>query len=168
MDDDLAAKPRHPNQTPPAVTRRRQRAFLAALRMDGNITRAAAHHGLHPTQPHHWASKSESFAKKMREAKAKGEQALLERYERLIDSRSFAGKDDPASALLTMFRTKRLDPRYRDNATPITLTATGPVAISFGVDQSAPPTETPHAIDVTPLRGADTPTSSREPDHGEP
>ena len=70
----------------------------------------------------------------MQEAKAEGEKVMLERLEREIDKRALAGKTDPGSPNLLMFRTKRLDPRYRDNAT-VQVIAAGPLAISIGREE---------------------------------
>lgn len=133
--DEVLDKPRHPNQTPPALTKLNQDKFLEHLRQTGEFRAACDVVDIHYTQPYQWAYKSEAFAKKMEEARARGEKVLLDRIEEQIDSRVFAGKDDPQSAVLTMFRTKRLDPRYRDNAV-VAINAQGPVAVQLNFNAS--------------------------------
>jgi hypothetical protein len=93
--------------------------------------------GIDPSMPYTWATKSESFAKRLEEAKAKGEKVVLDWYEQTADARAAAGKDDPGSTNLTMFRMKRLDPRYRDNA-QINVLATGPIALYSALDEQRP------------------------------
>lgn len=138
MDDVIETKPRHPNQTPPALTKLKQQRFLEHLSQTGEFRKACDVIDCHYTQPYQWAYKSEGFAKRFEEARRRGEQVLLDRIEEHIDNRVFAGKDDPQSAVLTMFRTKRLDPRYRDNA-PTQVNISGPVAVQLNFTASSLP-----------------------------
>lgn len=124
---------RQPNQTPPQLTRIRRVAVLEAIEREGNIVRASKLTGIEPRTVYKWAEQSETFAEKLREAKAKGERALVDRYEEYIDKRAFSGPKDQHSALYTFFRVKALDHRYRDNVS-VNVAAAGPVAIMIGVD----------------------------------
>ena len=135
MDTLPVERPRQPNQTPPAVTRLRQQQFLDLLSSTGNSKQSCLQLGLHPQSPYVWALKSEVFAKRFEQAKELGEKVLLAEYEDKIDQRAMEGKDDPQSAVLTMFRVKRLDPRYRDNA-PTNVNIAGPVSIQLNIGAS--------------------------------
>ena len=126
---------RQPNQTPPALTHLKQRKFLEHLKCTGEYRPSCDHAEVSYNTPYQWAYKSEAFAKRFDEARKQGEQVLLDRMEEHIDNRVFAGKDDPQSAVLTMFRVKRLDPRYRDNA-PTNVNLTGPVSIQLNIGAS--------------------------------
>ena len=130
MAPDLA--PRHPNQTPPALTKKRQTLFLHLLAETGRIKQTCHSLGLDPATPYIWGYKSEQFSKKFALAKAQGEKVLLDTLEDQIDSRIMVGQRDPQSAVLTMFRTKRLDPRYRDNVA-VNVQINGPQALVFEV-----------------------------------
>lgn len=125
-------KPRHANQTPVRVTLANQKKFLELLANSGEFRKCCQSVGVDYTTPYQWAYKSEQFAKRLEEARAKGEKVLLDRIEEQIDKRVFVGADDPQSAVLTMFRTKRLDPRYRDNAVT-NVNVVGPAAIQFNI-----------------------------------
>lgn len=129
------SKVKRPNQYPPALTRANQKRFLEALvACGGNAKRACGLIGIAETRPWHWAQSSAEFSKKMQSARALGEKALLAEYEDRVDKRSEAGKDDPQSAVLTMFRMKRLDPAYRDNA-QVNIATQGPALLVFEVLQ---------------------------------
>ncbi len=117
----------------PVITRLNQQAFLQALAKCGSKKQAAREVGIDPATPHQWGYKDERFAQKMAEAATRGEQVLLGEIEGIIDARIRQKAKDPQSAVLTMFRTKRLDPRYRDNVS-LNVQAQGPVAITFGLD----------------------------------
>ena len=135
MDELVLDKPRQANQNPPAVTKLKQQKFLEQLSQTGEFRKACQAVEIDYTTPYQWAYKGEHFAKRLEEARTRGEKVLLDRVEEQIDSRVFAGKDDPQSAVLTMFRTKRLDPRYRDNA-PTQVNLTGPVSIQLNIGAS--------------------------------
>ena len=135
MDTLPAERPRHANQTPPALTRKRQDDFLKLFATTGKLKQSCAALDLNINTPYLWALRSELFAKRLEEAKIQGEQVLLADYEDKIDQRAMEGKDDPQSAVLTMFRVKRLDPRYRDNA-PTQVNLTGPVSIQLNIGAS--------------------------------
>lgn len=126
------------NHNPPERTKANQRAFLEALSKCGNKKRACLEVGIDDSSPYMWANRSERFAEKMAEAQLKGEKVQLDEYEQLLHKRISAGTRDPHSAVLTMFRMKRLDPRYRDNAT-MNVVAAGPVAIMMGMEQPGEP-----------------------------
>jgi hypothetical protein len=145
------APPRHPNQIPPEVTRRKQRDFLVTLASTGRHTYSCKLVGIDLSTPFNWASKSEHFAKRFEEARAEGEKVLLAAYETQVDRRAFEGKTDPQSAVLTMFRMKKLDPRYRDNAT-VQIALVGPPAIALDLNVERPQ-----------LPGKPTTRSGREP-----
>lgn len=139
MDEGIAVieRPRHANQTPPAVTKLRQNDFLQLLSLTGQFRQSCLKLGIENAMPYKWAKQSEAFRKRLDEARAAGEKVLLDRYEEIIDQRVETGQIDPQSAVLTMFRTKRLDPRYRDNAV-VNVNAVGPVAIQFNLSPSTP------------------------------
>lgn len=124
------SKPRHANQTPPSITRANQNKFLELLALTGEFRPSCDAIGISYNSPYQWAIKSDAFAKRLDAARAAGEKVLLDRYEEQIDKRVFMGSADPQSAVLTMFRTKRLDPRYRDNAV-LEINAKGPVAVQL-------------------------------------
>ena len=126
---------RHPNQTLPGVTRKNQDRFLTLLAETGKHKQVCQAIGIASDTPYQWAVRSESFAKRYEQAKELGEKVLLSEYEDKIDQRAMEGKDDPQSAVLTMFRVKRLDPRYRDNA-PTNVNIAGPVSIQLNIGAS--------------------------------
>jgi hypothetical protein len=127
---DAPAKRGSGNQYPASLTKQKQRDFLDALSQTGRHVQSCAVAGIVQSVPYQWASSNKEFAKRFEAAKAKGEKVLLDSYEDLIDNRTAKGQSDPQSAVLTMFRTKRLDPRYRDNAV-VQVNAVGPVAIQL-------------------------------------
>ena len=127
----VIVNPPHANGTSPALSKQRQREFLAEVRRTGRVMQSCHRCGISSSQPYDWASKSNEFAKRFEAAKLRGEKVLLDTYEDLIDKRAETGPLDPQSAVLTMFRTKRLDPRYRENAQVAIIS--GPVQITFGV-----------------------------------
>lgn len=137
---DVIEKPKHRNQTLPTVTKANQAKFLALLSTTGEFRQSCKLLHIDYSTPYQWAVRSELFAKRLELARAAGEKVLLDRYEEQIDQRVFVGQSDPQSAVLTMFRTKRLDPRYRDNAV-VNVNAVGPVAIQFNLSASAQPTQ---------------------------
>ena len=118
------------NQYKPSLTKQKQRDFLAELARTGRHIQSCRYVEIAQSVPYQWASSSKEFDKRFEAAKAKGEKVLLDCYEDLIDNRTALGPRDPQSAVLTMFRTKRLDPRYRDNAV-VQVNAVGPVAIQL-------------------------------------
>lgn len=141
--DEVLDKPRHANQTPPALTKQRQDQFLRMLSQTGQLRATCTALALDTSTPYNWASRSERFAKRFEDAKAAGEKVLLDAYEEKVDERAFTGQSDPQSAVLTMFRMKRLDPRYRDNAV-VQVNASGPVAmqLNFNAPMQTPQAET--------------------------
>jgi hypothetical protein len=141
MSEPLADKPRHPNQTPPALTKQRQLHFLHLLSTTGQMKASCTAMKMDTSVPYQWAARSASFAKRFEEAKAQGEKVLLDAYEAQVDTRAFTGQSDPQSAVLTMFRMKRLDPRYRDNAPSVQMA--GPVQINFYAQLASSDTSRP-------------------------
>lgn len=135
---DHAPLARHANQTPLAQTQQQQRLFLAALAHSGTI-KAAAHVAEIKSlnQVYAWASASVVFAKSFDIARNKGEKALLLKYEEHLDAtllpeQGMPIEDFSRTQISRMFRMKRLDPRYRDNAPAVTVNV-GPVAIQFAM-----------------------------------
>ena len=129
--------------------------FLSALAGSaaGSVPRAAEAAGVNPYQPHRWAKKDEAFAKQMSEAKALGERIQLSLLEREADRRAVEGVEEPVyqkgelvghirrySDLLLMFRTKKLDPSYREHPPDLQFNA-GNVQVvvsSFAAPSPAP------------------------------
>ena len=126
---------RQPNQTPPELTRQRQQQFLQLLASTGNIKKCCELLEINAQSPYQWASRSDTFSKKFEQAKEMGERVLLDEYEDIVDRRVNAYHLDQQSAVLTMFRMKRLDPRYRDNA-PTNVNIAGPVSIQLNIGAS--------------------------------
>jgi hypothetical protein len=102
-------------------------AFLQALAKTGSVGRAARSLNMDPSVAYRRARDEEEFAKRMEEAKAQGKEVHLGRLEDEIDRRGVDGWEEPVyqggqkvgtvrrfSDNLLMFRTKRLDPEYRD------------------------------------------------------
>jgi hypothetical protein len=101
--------------TPQKVKKLRQETFLKRLAETGSVTQSAAHAGINLCTPYHWCEMDSAFRTAMESARAIGEKTVLALLEDEIQRRALAGKEDPGSPNLLMFRTKRLDPRYRDN-----------------------------------------------------
>lgn len=118
--------------------REKQRAFLQALRETGNKLQAAQTAGVDPVTPLRWAARNPQFAEKVALAQARGDEVQLARLEVHLTDRALAGPTDQQSAILLMFRVKRLDPRYRENAS-VNVLAAGPVAITMGPAPEAGP-----------------------------
>ena len=138
MDDEaptLPALPRQRNQYNPAVTRAQQRAYLSHLAATGRHVLSCQATGINDSQPFNWGTSSADFKKRHEEAKLKGQAVLLAQYEATLDAHvlDHTEKDDiNKSQILRMFRMKKLDPSYRDNAVP-TVNMVGPVAIQFNL-----------------------------------
>lgn len=126
------ALPSHPNQNTPAVTRAKQAQFLKLLSETGQIRPSCDAVGIAYHTPYQWGYKSAAFKEKYAAARLAGDQVLLQRFEQQIDGRIMEGKADPQSAVLTMFRVKKLDPSYRDNAVA-QVNMVGPIAIQFNL-----------------------------------
>lgn len=118
--------------TPRKLKRIRQEAFLGKLTETGSVTQSAAHAGVNLCTPYQWCEVDQDFKQAMESARALGEKTVLACLEEEIQRRALAGKEDSWSANLLMFRTKRLDPSYRDNA-QVNVNAVGPVAIQFNL-----------------------------------
>lgn len=149
MDTLPAEKPKHRNQHPPALTKAKQRTFLQALKQTGSIAQAAKATGIDPANPHYWASTSVHFAKAFSEAREFGEKVLLDHYESTLDETVLGHPDFESvvkSQVLRMFRMKRLDPRYRDNA-PTNVNVTGPVSIQLNIGASVQAIQAPDKAD---------------------
>ena len=116
--------------TPQKLKRMRQDAFLKKLAESGSVTQSAAHAGVNLCTPYHWCEVDLDFKQAMESARAIGEKTVLATLEEEIQRRALAGKEDPGSPNLLMFRTKRLDPAYRENAI-VSVNAVGPVAIQL-------------------------------------
>lgn len=132
--------------TPQKLKRIRQDAFLKKLSETGSVTQSAAAADINLCTPYHWCEMDLDFKAAMESARAIGEKTVLALLEEEIQRRALAGKEDPGSPNLLMFRTKRLDPAYRENAV-VNVNAVGPVAIqlNFGIT----PTQTEQDRDTT-------------------
>ncbi len=126
------------NGTLPSATAAKKRALLERLAEHGSLARAAEEAGVSIRTTRWWRQRSPAFADRYDEALAHGEAVQLAEYERLMEQRIRAGAKDQQSAILCMFRVKRLDGRYRDNAN-VNVLAQGPVAISLGLDPTPGP-----------------------------
>ena len=102
--------------TPQKLKRIRQDAFLKKLSETGSVTQSAAAANINLCTPYHWCEMDLDFKAAMESARAIGEKTVLALLEEEIQRRALAGKEDPGSPNLLMFRTKRLDPAYRENA----------------------------------------------------
>ncbi len=137
---------RHPNQFNPAVTKSKQVEFLARFATTGRWTASCKAAGIAPVTPYQWASKSAAFAKKLDEARELGSKALLAEYEGKLDHETLSQPFDKVTGTLTMFRMKRLDPAYRDNA-QINVVATGPIAVNLGMRPETPRLENGESVE---------------------
>ena len=123
--------------TPQKLKRLRQDAFLKKLSETGSVTQSSAHAGVNLCTPYHWCEVDQDFKQAMESARAIGEKTVLALLEEEIQRRALAGKEDPGSPNLLMFRTKRLDPAYRENAI-VSVNAVGPVAIQLNFGTPLP------------------------------
>ena len=123
-----------------AVSRTKKAAFLNALRETGDHQQACELAGIATCTPRQWARRSKEFAEEFRFAREQGDTVLLSVLEAEIKKRALAGPSDPGSSNLLMFRTKRLDPAYRENAA-VNVNAIGPVAIQLNFTVPASGTE---------------------------
>ena len=144
MVPDVAPRPKQTNQYPPLITRTKQDQFIQLITTTGRWKASCAALNIEISTPYQWASKSREYRKRLDAAKESGEQVQLKEYEEQLHARIMRGQDDPQSAVLTMFRVKRLDPAYRDNAV-VQVNTVGPVAIQLNFGQvvtHAPQAET--------------------------
>lgn len=123
--------------TPQKLKRMRQDAFLQKLSETGSVTQSAAAADINLSTPYHWCEMDLDFKAAMESARAIGEKTVLALLEEEIQRRALAGKEDPGSPNLLMFRTKRLDPMYRENAV-VSVNAVGPVAIQLNFGSPVP------------------------------
>ena len=126
---------------PQKLKRVRQETFLKKLSETGSVTQSAAFAGVNLCTPYHWCDVDPAFREAMESARSIGEHVALATLETEIQRRALAGKEDPGSTNLLMFRTKRLDPRYRDNVA-VNVQVNGPQALVFEVPATLPATET--------------------------
>ncbi len=143
MPTTPAAKPRHANQHPPALTKARQDDILRLIALSGRISQSCEQVGLDPGVLYGWATRSVSFSKRLDEAKARGEKAILAHYEHNLDTVCLDREIDKDPELYAkvqnsmFFRMKRLDPAYRDNA-QVQILATGPLALMSSLAETRP------------------------------
>lgn len=134
---DLATRPplRSCANIPPREKAILQKLILEAIRHTGQIKKSCEQVGIHVRVVYQWAESSPSFAKMLEDAQQQGEKVLLKLYEGKIDHETLSKDFDKITAILAMFRMKRLDPRYRDT-TQINIENKGPAQLIF----EAPPT----------------------------
>lgn len=133
------------SNTPQKLKKLRQEAFLKKLSETGSVTQSADAADINLCTPYHWCEMDLDFKAAMESARAIGEKTVLALLEEEIQRRALAGKEDPGSPNLLMFRTKRLDPAYRENAV-VNVNAVGPVAIQFNLST---PLQTEQDSDTT-------------------
>ena len=155
MPDTDSLPATYPNQHVPAQTRVQQSLFLKALAVSGTVKAACARVNIPSVKcVYEWASASKVFSKRFDEAREKGEKRLLLRYEEHLDETllpelAMPIEDFSRTQISRMFRMKRLDPRYRDNAPAVNVNV-GPVAIQF-VMQAEARDETPTQAPISKL-----------------
>jgi transposase-like protein len=120
------------------TVRQSQKTFLAALSQTGTIGAAAQLCGIDPHTPSRWIRKYPKFKEEFDTIKEHAERYVVaDAIEAEFDRRALAGKEDGQSAIIGMFRLKRINPAYRDNA-QMNVTVHGPVAIQFNLLTPAP------------------------------
>lgn len=127
-------KKKHRNQHPPAVTRAKQAAFLQAYQQTCSVIKAAKAVGIDDNTPYQWAVRNEQFSKRFDELKQEAEKTLIARYENKFDTECLDDKEklNKVTVIASMFRMKRLDPRYRDNA-QVNVNVAGPAGVVMEV-----------------------------------
>jgi hypothetical protein len=123
----------------------RQRAFLIAFAVSGQVLKSSEVAGVHWTTHYFWKKRSPKYL----EAFHMAEQIAADFMEDEIHRRAFEGIDKPVtwrgeitdtykefSDLLAMFRLKKLRPEYRDSFNPGAVT--GPVSISITYPSNLP------------------------------
>ena len=90
----------------------KKRGFLVAFAQRGIVSEAAEASKVHRTTHYEWLKTDPDYAEAFEVAKKQ----YIEKLEAELDKRALAGKQDPHSHILLMFRLKKLDPRYRDGA----------------------------------------------------
>jgi hypothetical protein len=126
---------RQTNQYSPKVRAEQIKTYLDQLSKHGNNLTAAEAAGVDLRTIQYWRQRSASFATKDSEAKQLGDLRTLRRYETKMDKESLDAPFDKVTSILSMFRTKRLDPAYRDNAIT-NINVAGPAALQFVVHAS--------------------------------
>ena len=139
---DLPEKPAKRNQYAPAVTKAKQERYLEARQRTGSHRDACAYADCDASMPFYWASKNLLFSKRLDQVTQQGDKVLLSRYESTLDQ-AVLGSDTidnvAKTQVLRMFRMKKLDPSYRENA-QVQVHAVGPIAIQFNIAVPASPT----------------------------
>jgi hypothetical protein len=131
MDTAVAERPRHANQTHPAATKALQRAFLNTVQEVGTYGAACRLLGIHRSTVMQWAKKNPTIREKMRQNKEFAEEFIGDEIIGHLHQRALANpKDDPMSAQIAMYITKKIFPAYRENAVT-NVNIVGPAAIQF-------------------------------------
>lgn len=100
----------------PRVRKTQQQIFLQTLEETGNQLEACQRAGIAIRTVQYWAVKDDAFSQKRDEAQQIGDLVTRMRYEHKLDRDCLSTTQfDKVTAILAMFRMKRLDPRYRDN-----------------------------------------------------
>jgi hypothetical protein len=128
--------PRHPNQTHPDTTKAMQRAFLHAVEQVGTYGQACRLLGIHRSTVMQWAKRNPAMRERMRLNKEFAEEFIGDEIIGHLHQRALAHpKDDPMSAQIAMYITKKIFPSYRENAVT-NINVVGPAAIQFNLNQS--------------------------------
>jgi hypothetical protein len=118
---------------PPAIIKAKQKAFLAALEQCGTYGKAAQMIGMEAHTITRWVQKYPKFRELAEAAKEHAEKyVVLDQIESSFYDRAIAGKDDPQSAIIGMYISKKIQPKYRENA-QLQVNVAGPVAIQFNL-----------------------------------
>ena len=113
-------------------------AFLEALARTGEVTDACRIVGIARNTVYQQAKRSSKFAEAFERAREEGEKALLDLLRGHIKYRAIAQRNDG----MTYFLTKRLDPRFRDNAPAVNIHTSGPTGIKIIMDEGELPKQT--------------------------
>lgn len=130
-------RPKHRNQHPPAVTKAKQQRYLQVMSETGSHAQACKSAQISENAPCLWAQRSRVFAKEWELARERGEKVLLLKYESNLDQvllpdNQLNIEDFAKLQNSRFFRMKRLDPRYRDNAT-VEVNVKGPAAVQINL-----------------------------------
>jgi len=120
-----------------------KKAFLLALARCGQVREACEVVNISSGTPYDWARRSEGFSEAMEAAREAGEKVLLDELRGIIKTRATKESNDG----MTYFLTKRLDPRFRDNAPQVNVLAGGPTSVRIFLDDGTTQSSTAKGIE---------------------
>lgn len=136
LEEDQALATKHGNQYPSRLRNAQIAHYLTILEESGNPGTAADMVGLTLRTIQVWRKRSASFSQKYDESLRIGELSIEHQLTGKMDSEALSKPFDKVTSILAMFRTKKLNPQYKDTQ-QVNVNVAGPAALQFVIGESS-------------------------------